>query len=94
MHGLAEPIQRQRLNMEFDIRGGIVGGGLGEQAELRGRHGQRPAPAKAIVEPHHRPLDQRLVVDIERARARDAEDGPQLQMVLQILTDPRQGMDD
>ncbi len=94
VHGLAEPVERQRLDMEFDIGGGVVGRGLGEQAELRGRHRHRPAPAKAIVEAHHRPLDPRLVVDIERARASDAEDGSQLQMVLQIFADPRQGMED
>ena len=94
VHGLAEPVERQRLDMEFDIGGGVVGRGLGEHAELRRRHGHRPAPAKAIVEPHHRPLDPRLIVDIERARAGDAEDRSQLQMVLQIFADPRQRMDD
>ena len=79
--------------MEFDIGAGIVGRGLGEQAKLQQRHGQWPAPAKAIVEPHQRPLDARLVVDIERSRAGDAEDGSQLQMVLQIFADPGQRMD-
>src|SRR3984957_4946553 len=94
MHRLTETVERQRLNMEFDVGGGVVGRGLGEQAKWRRRHGQRPAPAKAIVEPHHAALEERLVVDIERARAGDAEDGPQLQMVLEILADSRQRMYD
>ena len=93
MHGLAEAVERQRLDMKFDIGGGVVGRGPGEQAKLRRRHGQRSAPANAIVEPHHRPLEQRLVVDIERARAGDAEDGAELQMILKIFADPRQRMD-
>src|ERR1700722_4883855 len=94
MHRLAEAVQRQRLNMEFDVGGGVIGRGLGEQAKLRRRHGQGPAPAKAIVEPHLAALEERWVVDIERARAGDAKNGSQLQMVLQIFADSRQGVDD
>ena len=46
-----------------------------------------PAPAQRIFEPHHRPLEQGAIVDIERARALDAEDRAELQVVLQILAD-------
>lgn len=78
--------------MKLHVRRGVIGAGAGENAELRRRHGQRPASAEGVVDPHHRPPPQRLVIDIQRARVRHLEDRPQLQMVLQILADARQFM--
>ena len=65
-----------------------------EQAKLRGRHGHRPAPSQRIIEPHHRPLEQRAIVDVERARAFDGKNGPELQVVLQVFADPGQRVND
>ena len=95
MQGLAETIERKRLDMEFDVGGGEVRRGLGEQPELRGRHRHRAAPPQRVVERHASALgDERAGVDVQRARARDAEDGAQLQMVLQVLADAGQRVHD
>ncbi len=94
MQGLAEAFERKRLDMEFDVGGAEVRRGLGEQPELRGRHRHWAAPAHGVVERHERLGDERMGVDVQRARARDAEDGAQLQMVLQVLADAGQRVQD
>ena len=66
---------------------------LAKIAELRRRHGHRPAPPERIVERHAGAAQQRAVFDIERARAGDAEDRAQLQMVLQVLADAGRSVD-
>ena len=86
----AEPIERQGLHMELEVGGRIVGRGFGEHAKLRRRHGHRPAPAEGIVEANQRPLDGRAIIDVERARAFDAEDRSKLQMVLKVFANAGQ----
>ena len=93
MQRLAEAVERQRLDVELEIGGGEVGRALGEDADLRRRHGHRPTPPERIVERHAGAAQQRAVFDIERARAGDAEDRAQLQMVLQVLADAGRSAD-
>ncbi len=91
---IAELVERERLDMELYIGRRIIWRGFGEHAELRRRHGQGPAPVDGVIEPHQRALEQRLEFDIERARALDAEDRAQLQMVLQIFAEAGERMHD
>ncbi len=91
MQRLAEPVERQRLDVELDVGGGVVWRRLREHAELRRRHGQRPATAQRVVEAHQGALAIGLGVDVERARPLDPEDRAQLQMILQVLADAGQG---
>ena len=59
----------------------------GEDAELRRRHGQRPAAAEGIIEAHQAAPDQRVIGLVEGANAVDLVDRALLQMVLQIAPD-------
>ena len=82
MQGIAELVERQRLHVELDVGALAARVGAGEDAELRRRHGQRPAAAEGIVEPHHAAPEQ----DCSRSRSacgrqkpcrsRAAADGP------------------
>ena len=92
MQRLAEPVERQRLDVKLDIGGVVVRRRFREHAELRRGHGQRPAAAERVVEAHQPALEERLGVDVEGARALDAEDRTQLQVILQILADAGQGV--
>ena len=86
MQGIAEFIQRQRLHMELDIGALAAGIRPREDAELRRRHGQRPAAAEGIIEPHQAAPEQRPVGLVEGADAFDLVDRALLQMVLQVAT--------
>ena len=78
MQRLAEPVERQRLHMELDIGGRVVGRSLREQPELRRRHGERPAAAQRVIEAHEGALHIGLIIDVERAGALDLKDRAQL----------------
>ena len=60
MQGIAELVERQRLHVELDVGALAMRIGAGEDAELRRRHGQRPAAAEGIIEPHQAAPEQRL----------------------------------
>ena len=77
-------------DVKFEVGGRIVRRGFGEQAELRGRHGHRPASRQGILHPHPGTFGVRLKIHIERAGIRYFKNGAQLQMVLQVLADPGQ----
>ena len=47
MQRIAELVERQRLHVELDVGALAMRIGAGEDAELRRRHGQRPAAAEA-----------------------------------------------
>ena len=55
---IAELVERQRLHMELEIGGRVIGRGFGENAELRRRHGERAAPVERIVDAHPGALRQ------------------------------------
>ena len=63
--------------------------GAGEDAELRGRHGQGTAAAERVVEAHQAAPHQRVIGLVQGADARDLVDRALLQMVLQIAPDAR-----
>src|SRR5262249_3139102 len=58
-----------------------------EQPELRGRHGERAAAKKRIIERHAGAPDLRTIDLVERFGAFDLIDEPQLQMILQVFAD-------
>ena len=89
MQGIAEFVQRQRLHVELDVGALAMRVGAREDAELRRRHGQRPAAAEGIIEPHHAAPEQIVVGLVQRADALDLVDRALLQMVLQIAPDAR-----
>ena len=64
---LAEPVERQRLDVKLQIGAFLVGVGAGEQAELRRRHGQRPAPEQRIFREHAGKAERRVIALVERA---------------------------
>ena len=58
MQRLAELVERERLHVILDVGPLDRRIGTREGAELRRRHGHRPAPAQRIVEPHAEAADQ------------------------------------
>ena len=84
MQRVAELVERQRLDVEFQIGPVLPPVRPREDAELRGRHCQRPAPPHGIVQPHARPAKQGMISLVQCPRARHAKDRPLLQMVLQV----------
>ena len=52
MQGVAELVERQRLDVKLDVGTLLHCVGSGEDAELRGCHGQRAAATEGIVEAH------------------------------------------
>src|SRR5207302_5589992 len=78
---------RERLHVELDIGALARRIGAGEQAELRRRHGERPAAKERVVERHAQLAEGRMIERVERLRAGDLVDQPKLQMVLQVLAD-------
>ena len=60
MQGIAELVERQRLHVELDVGALAARVGAGEDAELRRRHGQRPAAAEGVIEAHQAAPEQRL----------------------------------
>ncbi len=87
MQGIAELVERQRLHMELDVGALATWIRTGEDAELRRRHGQRPAAAEGIIEAHQAAPDKRIIGLVEGADALDLIDRALLQMVLQIAPD-------
>ena len=51
MQGIAELVERQRLDMKLDVGAVTARVGAGEDARLRRRHGQRPAAAEGVIRP-------------------------------------------
>ena len=89
MQGIAELVERQRLHVELDVRPFVVGRGLGEDAELRGRHGERALLEQGIFRAHQRPADQRMVGLVQRLDAMHLEDRALLKVILQVAADAR-----
>src|SRR5262245_64678591 len=58
-----------------------------EQAELRGRHGERPAAKERVVEAHACAADERTIGLVEGLGARDLVDEPKLEVILQVVAD-------
>ena len=61
-----------------------------ESAELRRRHAHRPAALERIFQPDQRLAPERVRLRVERLHAFDLEHRADLQVVLQVLADPRQ----
>ena len=89
MQGVAELVERQRLHVELDIGPVTSGIGAGENAELRGRHGQGTTAAKGVIEAHQAASQVGVIGLVERAHAGDLVDRTLLQMVLQVSPDTR-----
>ena len=94
MQGIAELVERQGLNVEFNVGAGVFGRGSGEDAQLRRRHRERPPPEECVLQAHLGLADQRVVGLVERWYARDPKDRSLLKMVLQISTYPVESMND
>ncbi len=90
MQGLAETIERQRLDVELEVGRGHLGAGAEESAQLAGRHGKRARAAQGVLEHHHGAPPGRGGALVERVDALHLEDHAQLQVVLQIAADAGQ----
>src|SRR5262249_31346444 len=84
---LAELVEGERLHMVLDVGALAPLIGAREQSELRGRHGERAAAKKRIIERHAGAPYLRAIDLVERFGAFDAIDEAQLQMILQVLAD-------
>ena len=71
---LAELVERQRLHVKLDVGALARRIGAREEAELRRRHGERPAPAQRVVEPHAERAEPRMIDLVERLHAGDLVD--------------------
>src|SRR5262245_64930717 len=87
MQRVAEPVERQGLHVKLDVGALAMRIGAGEDAKLRRRHGERPAPAQCVIESHQAAPHQRVVGLIQRAHAGYFVDRALLQMILQIASD-------
>ena len=90
MHAVAELVERQRLDVHLQVGRLVLRRRAGEGAELRRRHGHRPAPQQGVFGPHQAAAQQRPVLHVQRRDVGDLEDRPQLQVILQVLADARQ----
>ena len=88
MHRIAEPVQRDRLDMILQVRGFLVRSGAGEDAELARRHRHRAGTADEIFKPDRRLAEQAARLLVEGRHAADLVGHAQLQMVLQVFPDP------
>ncbi|KAG1248351.1 hypothetical protein G6F68_013826 [Rhizopus microsporus] len=88
----AESTQRQRLHVEFHVGARLPGVGLGERPQLGRRHAHRPAAFQQILQADARLSQPRRGNPVQRLHAVDLDDDPQLQVVLQVLAHPGQGM--
>ena len=93
MQRLAEGVERQRLHVVFEVRPLALRRRARERAELRRRHAHRPALRQRVLQRDARLARPGAGQRVERAaarQARDAEDGADLQVVLQVLADAGQ----
>src|SRR5262249_32287000 len=84
---VAELVEGERLHVVLDVGALTRRIGAREQPELRGRHGERAAAKKRIIERHAGAPDLRTIDLVERFGAFDLIDEPQLQMILQVFAD-------
>ena len=90
MERLAEPVERQRLDVILQVRRLQRRIGFREGAQLAGRHGQRPAPEQEILQPHADPPEQAVGALVQGLGVRDLEDQAHLQVVLEVAADARE----
>ena len=90
MQRLAELVQRQRLHVPLDVGRGLRRIALGEGAELRGRHGERPGLEQQVLQSHRRLAEQELARWFSVTTLLHLVDHAHLQMVVQVLADARQ----
>src|SRR5689334_2162092 len=79
---VAELVERERLHVELDVGAFARGVGAREQAELRGRHGERAAAEERVIYAHACAAMERAIRRVQRLGALDLVDEPQLQMIL------------
>ena len=87
VQGLAKGIKRQGLNMILDIGCFMFGCGAGENPELRRGHRQGTRAFQRIVEPDLQLSQGAGIPIIQRARARDAENRADLEVIGKVLAD-------
>ena len=68
MQALAPLVEGERLEVEFEVRGGVVRRGAGEHAELRRRHGERAACGGRRTRAPSGPLPEPGVVLVQGPR--------------------------
>ena len=94
MQRLAETVERERLHMVLEVGRLQTGVGLGEGAELAGRHRHRAAALQQIFEGDAGLAAKGRGDLVERAGVRDLLDESHLQVILQILADTGQFAED
>ena len=89
MQRIAELVERQRLDVELKVGPLPLGLRAHEDAELRRRHGQRPAPEQRIFDAHPPTAHERVIGLVHRAGVGKLVDDAKLKMILQIGADAR-----
>ena len=87
MQRLAEAVERQGLNVEFDIGCFEARIGFHEDAELARGHRHRARALQEILQTDLYLAEKRRLPFVQGARAFDAEGGADLEMVLKVLAD-------
>ena len=90
---VAEPVERERLDVVLEVRRRPRRIGFRERAELRWRHGQGPAPEQEILEAHARAPEQAVRILVQRPGVLDLVDQAQLEMVLEVRADAFERVD-
>ena len=87
---LTECIEREGLDVEFQIGPHSTHVAVGERAELRRRHAHRARPLEEVFEADAHFAQPRCGKRVERRHAVHFEYGTDLEVVLQVLADARQ----
>ena len=86
MQGVAELVERKWLHVELHIGPLLRRIRPGESVQMRRRHRQRPPSQDGIFQTHQAPQYQGSVDRVHRRRVLNLENGPDLQVILQVLT--------
>src|SRR6185503_15916860 len=88
----AELVERQRLQVPFDVGGGLARIAPGKGAELGRRHRQQTRAVQRVLESHRCLAEQAVRALVQGADVLDLVDDAYLQVVVQVLAHARQIM--
>ena len=89
MQGLAERLEREGLDVIFQIGRGEIRARAGKRAKLAGRHGHGAGAAQDIFQPDHRLAPEGTGHGVQCFGPFEFPCAAQLQMVLQVRADAR-----
>ncbi|MNV12888.1 hypothetical protein D3C71_1035110 [compost metagenome] len=88
MDGFSEPVERDRLDVIFEIGGFLVGPGLREDTELARSHGHRAGAFQRIFQSDRCLAEKAGRLFVQRRDTGDLVDEAELQVILQVFPDP------